>query len=78
MSYEFKREEKYLVLKLDDIDRLPDQMLESLKAILSYIGSLRRAQGKKDNSYVVVNEDESYAEAVWKLIQNEEEGRYRG
>jgi len=77
MPYKFKREEKYLVLKLEGIDKLPDQMLENLKAVLSYIESLRRAQGKKDNSYIVVNEDEPYAEAVWKLIQEEEERKHR-
>ena len=38
----------------------------------------REEEGRKDNSYVVVNEDEPYAEQVWKLVQDhweEEEQR---
>jgi len=68
---EFKRETKYLVLKWDDIDKYLKMSYEfrHLQEIISTIGVGRINDGKKDNTYVVVNEDESYAEDVWMLIE---------
>lgn len=68
---EFKRESKYLVVKLGDIEEYlipPDK--EALDEMLKMIRAYRVSEGKpKTNSYVVVNEDEPYAEQVWELIQ---------
>lgn len=76
---EFKRESRFLVLKQDDIDRYLDSYLKShLESITAMIREGREEEGRKDNSYVVVNEDEPYAEQVWKLVQDhweEEEQR---
>ena len=67
---EFKRRDKYLVLKWEDIyTLLKDSLKEELLYACEEISRKRHKQGKKDNRYVVVNEDEPYAEIVWKLIE---------
>jgi len=70
---EFMRENKYLVLKWDDIEKYLATASEfkSLQNIISTIKAGRIFDRKKDNTYVVVNEDEPYAEQVWQLIQKQ-------
>ncbi len=71
---EFKRENKYLVLKWDDIRKYLSLEDEScLNSVVESIDRKRSLDGKKNNSYVVVNEEEPYAEKVWDLIKEEEE-----
>jgi hypothetical protein len=68
-----EKEEKYLVLKLDDIEKyLSPLAKEQLNHICSRIGLGRTNDGKKDNHYVVVNESEPYAEKVWDMILGRE------
>ena len=70
MTQEFKRYEKYLVIKSEDIEKyLPEEEQRKLSFLTETIAIGRESEGKKDNSYVVVNEDELYAEVVWKLIE---------
>lgn len=72
----FERKRKYLVLKTDDIDSYLNTSEQcALLNICHIIGHGRELDGKKDNSYVVVNEDEPYAEKVWALIEKGEEGK---
>lgn len=67
---EFKRENKYLVLKHGDIELyLTKRDKADLNIMLLGIAKGRIDMGKKPNHYVVVNEDEPYAEQVWQLIQ---------
>ncbi len=68
---EFKRYMKYEVMKLDDINRyLSREQHISLQTIINTLQANRKAEGKVPcNRYVVVNEDEPYAEQVWQLIQ---------
>jgi len=72
----FKRYRKYEVIKIDDIYRyLAANEIEQLDALIDHIHKGRITEGKVPcNSYVVVNEDQPYAEEVWKLIQKYEEG----
>ena len=74
---EFKRDyDKYLVLKWDDIRAfLSDRDCYSLDDLCKHIDKCRAVIGKTPNSYVVVNEDEPYAEQVWELIKQGEEGK---
>ena len=66
----FKRENKFLVLKSEDIEKYLDSYLKGhLESITAVIEESREEVGKKTNSYIVVNEDEPYAEQVWALIQ---------
>jgi len=69
---EFNRENKYLVLKHDDIEKYlsKNDKLE-LDIILLGIAVGRKNDGKQPNHYVVVNEDEPYSEKVWQFIQRQ-------
>lgn len=70
----FERYAKYEVMKLGDIEKYLDSYLRGhLESIKAVIREGREGAGKKENSYVVVNEDEPYAEKVWKLIEEGEE-----
>ena len=73
MTYTFKREEKYFVLKWADIAKyLTREQRGQLGDIATVIDNCRTADGKGYNGYVVVNEDEPYAEQVWQLVEAEE------
>jgi len=66
----FERKEKYVVLKIDDVNEyLTSHYQTALRSICAIIEDGRRQDGKKSNYYVVVNQDEPYAEQVWKLIE---------
>ena len=69
----FERYAKYEVMKLDDIDKyLLNNQKEALKDIIQTIQIGRKMNGKVFcNRYVVVNEDQPYAEQVWRLIQEQ-------
>jgi hypothetical protein len=56
----FKKENKFLVLKREDIN---------IGMAIKEIKEGRSLDRKKPNSYIVVNEDESYAWVVRKLIE---------
>lgn len=67
----FERYTKYEVIKLDDIEKYltPDQKY-ILEEVVRTIQASRIRDGKTPtNSYVVVNEDQPYAETVWMLIE---------
>ncbi len=68
---EFERYGKYYVLKNDDIKKLLTRgEIFQLQQIALKIAQHRSLNGKKPyNNYVVINEDESYAEKVWSLIE---------
>lgn len=69
---EFKREDKYLVLKKSDIESvLSDEEKRRLHNICLRISESRQSRGKFDSSYVVVKESEPYADQVWELIKAE-------
>jgi len=69
-----KKENKYLVLKLEDIEEgLWEPAKETFWNYINMINVQRRKKGKKDNSYIVVNEDEPYAQKVWDLILGKQE-----
>lgn len=66
----FERKVKYIVFKIEDVEKyLSKEMKWNLVIISETILNGRVEDGKKSNQYVVVNEDEPYAEQVWKLIQ---------
>lgn len=72
---EFKREMKYIVIKRDDVEKylVNDTALDwkaLFKSCLGLITVGRKKDGKKDKLYVVVNQDEPYAEDIWMLIEH--------
>jgi hypothetical protein len=67
----FKRKHKYIVWKLDDVNKyLNKEDRFNLDLCSIAISQGRFKDGKKNNKYVVVNEDEPYSEQVWRLIEN--------
>lgn len=59
----------YLVRKWDDIDNyLTNEQREMLSAVLYRIDYCRHRDGKKDNTYLVVNTDEPYAKQVAEIM----------
>ena len=69
----FERYTKYEVMKLKDIKKyLNSDQKAVLSGIIETIQEGRKADGKVPcHNYVVVNEDQPYAEQVWKLIQEQ-------
>jgi hypothetical protein len=64
---------KYLVLKIDDINRYLDEKAKiELAAASTAIETLRMIEGKAINEYFVVNKDEPYADKVKALIDEHE------
>lgn len=67
----FKKGNKYLVLKWIDIDKYLNgyEQSELLASVCEKIEAYRSLEGKRVNTYIVVNEDEPYAKDVWMLIE---------
>jgi len=67
----FNKEDKFLVLRKDDILKYLSEVYQGdLNLIVKDISKGREKDGKPPfNDYVVVNEDEPYAKAVWSLIE---------
>jgi len=68
MSIEF--ENKYIVVKRDDIKKYLNSIAQ--KNLYRYLGAIeaaRKAEGKKNNTYLVVNTDEPYAGEVAQIMQ---------
>lgn len=66
-------EQKFLVWKLSDLDTfLNEEEKGFLLRIQHKVHVLRALQGKPMNSYVVINQDESYFPEVLKLMEEHE------
>jgi len=70
-----KKENKYVVIKRDDLDNFFSNFTKGLFTTdeeEKYMDSLtwKEVFGsvKNDNNYIVCNQDEPYAELVWKII----------
>lgn len=64
MTQEFKRERRYVVLKLKDADNIPNPVRERLD------DALREAnQYLPDREYVVIESDWPEYEVAWKMIE---------
>jgi len=70
-----KKENKYLVIKLEDLDKYFSQFTKGTFTTedeqntidtLTWNEVLREV--KNDNKYIVCNQDEPYAELIWKII----------
>lgn len=70
MQSSFQRKFKYQVQKIEDISKyLTTDEVEQYTTLINKIAKGRENAGKRLNTYVVVNEDEPYAEVVWKLVE---------
>jgi len=72
-----KREEKYLVLKYDDIDKsLIDVEQFAIETLVERVAGWRKSKGKKPvKKYVVVSEDLPFYEKVWEMIEEYVDGK---
>lgn len=60
---------KYVVLKIEDI---PDKVARELNKVLTETTKKRALEGKKtNNTYFVINADESYADEIREIIKRE-------
>jgi hypothetical protein len=60
---------KYLVLKTEDIDAALDSRGQFyLSQIVQSVRDYREKQGKTDNRYFVINDDEPYFDEVVRLV----------
>jgi hypothetical protein len=67
-------ENKWVVLKTEDIAKLPNTKRVLLDEIIGMIKAVRQAEGKPGmNEYLVCNKKEPYAEDVWKVISDGED-----
>ena len=66
-----EKEEKHIVFKIEDFKDVMDLHPNLKPAILEaqrLYDKYREFRGKKQASYVVCNQDEPYAEEVWRII----------
>ena len=69
MEEEVQKEEKYLVIKKDDMEKYLTWTEQTvLNIVITKIITERSREGKRRNKYVMCNQDEPYSEAVWLLI----------
>ena len=67
---EFQRENKFIVLNYKRLDEAGRDIAEPfIEALNTFTERYENEIGKLDQRYVVVNQDETYAEGVWKLIE---------
>lgn len=67
---DFKREQRYIVIKVKDLKHLNEGSIERLSAILLDIEAGRGAEGRPKLTTVVVEEDWPEYEAVWRSIES--------
>ena len=62
--------EKFLVIKLDDLQELSPHVKEALRIVLDKVTEVRHFKGKpKSNKYIVINTDEPYAEQIAEIMK---------
>ncbi len=69
---DLEKEDKYIVIKRDDLVFLSDEQIYDLNYMLARISIKRELRGKSDNKYWVCNQDEFYAHEVFEVIKNGE------
>ncbi|MDR9857855.1 hypothetical protein RJP21_30130 [Paenibacillus sp. VCA1] len=60
---------KFTVLKNDDILNLDPDSLSALDRVVGEIMDNRKAEGKKSNTYLVINTDEPYAAEIIEIMK---------
>ena len=61
--------DKFIVIKKDDVDYLAEYEKEYLEESIDRIAYRRMIDGRKNNSYIVINTDESYADEVIEILK---------
>ena len=71
----FKRENRYLVVKRKDLNGVCDEVFEPLREAIDALGVEFKRIGIKRREFVVVEHDWPEFEIVWGMIQDRVEGR---
>jgi len=62
---------KYLVIKNEDVDEfLTSDMKIRLDRMIRRVRNHRSQQDKKDNKYLVVNQDEPFISSMFRIMKN--------
>lgn len=72
-----EKEDKYFVLKLDDLAEYTtpeDRLMLDIIAI-KIAGQRKRDKREPYNRYIICNQDEPYADAVWQAILTGEDSK---
>jgi hypothetical protein len=72
---EFKRENKYIVIKVKDALQLPPHVQSMLTTVSEHIEGIRVSRGKPDIECIVVENDWPEYGKVWQMIQDRVEGK---
>ena len=75
MMSEFKREDRYLVIKHSDLQRIDDGLYEELCEVVEKVGENFKDIGIPYREFVVVEHDWPEYESVREMIQARVEGR---
>lgn len=65
----FKRENRYVVLKISDLEKLGQSSRDELEVICQNVELVREATGKRPLRCVVVEDDWPEHEQVWAMIE---------
>ena len=71
------KEDKYFVLKLEDLhEYLTQEGRARLDEISNFISAMRKQDGREPHPrYIVCNQDEPYADIVWNTILSGEDAK---
>lgn len=62
--------DKFIVIKKEDaVNYLSPRGILDLTAVLCTINSVRQSEGKKQNTYLVINTDEEYADDIIDILK---------
>ncbi|MNM68469.1 hypothetical protein D3C81_800300 [compost metagenome] len=59
----------HVVVKVEDIDKLPEEQMQKMYGLLNLVNAEREKQGKPINQYAIVNLDEPYAGEVVEIMK---------
>lgn len=62
-------EQKFVVFNVKDISAIGKNAVQPLLKVKEEVANYRSAQGKKENTYLVINTDEPYADEVIEIMK---------
>ncbi len=72
---DFERKEKYIVIKIEDLDKLNVADQFALAQVCNRIDRVRNAAGKQHREFVCIHDGMACYEAAWKLVEDEVNGK---
>lgn len=72
---DFERKEKYIVIKIEDLERLNVADQFAVAQACNRIDRGRFAEGKPHRNFVCIHDGMACYEAAWKLVEDEVNGK---